>query len=222
LRMKSTRWSIFLLAINLVASALLPGVQAASSTTLARGKMLYGKYCTFCHGKDGRGHTPMERVLQPPPRKFADPVEMARLTRDDIYLAIKAGRPGTAMPAWGRLLDESGIRDVTRYVQSLKQPLPPGMTQTDFDIRVGERIYRQYCVVCHGGKGKGQTTIGLSLHRPPQNFTDVVGMARLSNRELTDAIKNGKPDTAMVAWESILNDEDIRRIILFIRQIHLQ
>ena len=220
--MKSTRWSIFLLAINLVASALLPGVQAASSTTLARGKMLYSKYCTFCHGKDGQGHTPMERVLQPPPRKFADPVEMARLDSNDIYLAIKKGRPRTAMPAWGRLLKESDIRDVMYYVQSLKQPRPPGMTQKDFDIRVGERIYRQHCVVCHGGKGNGQTTVGLALPRHPQNFTDVAGMARLSNRELANAIKDGKPDTAMVAWKSILNDEDIRRIILFIRQIHRQ
>jgi len=220
--MKTTWWSIFPLAINLVASALLPGVQAASSTAPAHGKILYNKYCTFCHGKAGQEHTPMERVLQPPPRKFADPVEMARLTSNDIYLAIKEGRPGTAMPAWGRLLNESDIRDVMHYVQSLKQPLPPGMTQKDFDIRVGERIYRQHCVVCHGGKGNGQTTIGLALHRHPQNFTDVVGMAHLSDRELASTIEDGKPDTAMVAWKSILNDEDIRRIILFIRQIHPQ
>jgi len=106
-----------------------------------------------------------------------------------------------------------------QYVKNLKQPLPVGMTQAEFNLRVGERIYQQYCVVCHGGKGNGQTNIGQVLPRHPQDFTDVKKMAHLSNRQLVETIKNGKPNTAMVAWKNILDNEDIQRVILFIRQM---
>jgi len=213
--MKITVWHTCLLVITLAISTIVPDIQAAP----AQGKLLYTKHCAFCHGKDGQGGTPMARVLQPPPRKLADPVEMARLNDDDIYQAIKQGKSGTAMPVWGRFLNESQIRDVMQYVKSLKQPLPASMTHAEFDLRVGEHIYRQYCIVCHGGKGNGQTHIGQVLPRHPQDFTDVKKMAHLSNRQMAEAIRNGKPNTAMVAWENILNTENIRRVILFIRQM---
>jgi len=213
--MKVAVWRICLFIIVLAVSSIVPDIQASP----AQGKVLYTKYCAFCHGKVGQGRTPMARVLQPPPRIFADPVAMARLNDNDLYRAIKQGKSGTAMPVWGRLLTESQIRDVMQYVKSLKQPLPAGMTQTDFDIRVGERIYRQYCIVCHGMQGNGQTHIGRVLTRHPRDFTNVEKMAHLSNRQMVEAIRNGKPKTAMVAWKNILNSEDVRRVILFIRQI---
>jgi mono/diheme cytochrome c family protein len=43
-------------------------------------------------------------------------------------------------------------------------------------------------------------------------------MARLSDKAMADAIAHGRPGTAMAPWGGVLNPEDIRRVVFFIRQ----
>ena len=52
---------------------------------------------------------------------------------------------------------------------------------------------------------------------PPRNFTDKKAMAQLTDKQMTDAIMNGKDGTAMAPWGGILNPSDIRRVIRYIR-----
>jgi len=105
---------------------------------------------------------------------------------------------------------------------SLVQPLPTGMTRARLDALVGEQIYRQSCVVCHGEKGDGQTPLGQSLVPRPRDFTRAQEMAAISDRQLAQVIAGGSPGTAMAPWRGVLNSEDIRRVILFIRQTFLR
>lgn len=185
---------------------------------LSRGKDLYKQYCTVCHGTHGAADTPLGRILQPPPRNLADPVAMARINYTLIQEAIRDGKPGSSMPAWKQILNRQQIDDLTVYVESLKQPRPAGMSQNDFDAAVGGRIYQSYCGICHGNLGNAQTTIGHVLVDKPRDFTDAQAMTRLSNEDMARAIAYGRPGTAMVAWQTILNPEDIRRVVLFIRR----
>jgi mono/diheme cytochrome c family protein len=170
-----------------------------------------------CHGENGRADTEAARVLDPPPRKFADPVEMARVDDGRMYLAIKVGRSGTAMASWSHLLSPEEIIDVMRYVRTLVPPLPAGMTQTDLDVEVGRRIYSQYCVACHGEKGDGKTQLGRTLAPRPRDFTDSRAMKAIADKDLARAIMEGRPGTAMAPWRGVLNHEDVRRVILYIR-----
>ena len=185
---------------------------------LLRGKDLYEQYCTVCHGTHGAADTPLGRILQPPPRNLADPVAMARINDARLHEAIREGKPGTSMPAWNRILNIQQIEDLTVYVKSLKKPRPEGMSQDDFDARVGGEIYRSYCGICHGDAGNAQTNIGHVLINKPRDFTDPASMAKLSNEEMARAIAFGRPGTAMVAWQTILSPEDIRNVVLFIRR----
>lgn len=185
---------------------------------LGRGKEIYRQYCTACHGLKGEADTPLGRILQPPPRSLTDPVAMARIDDAQLRKAIKDGRPGTSMPAWGRILSAAQIDDVTVYVKHLKRPRPTGMSQDDFDAAVGGRIYHSYCGICHGNGGNANTRIGQVLLDKPRDFTDARSMAKLTNEEMARAIAFGRPGTAMVAWQTILSPEDIRRVILFIRR----
>ncbi|MBI4269805.1 MAG: c-type cytochrome [Candidatus Rokubacteria bacterium] len=197
----------------------LAGPQSALSPrqlSLEVGRRIYERECVFCHGMDGRADTEVAKVLHPPPRNFADPVEMARLDDGRMYSAIKLGRPGTAMGGHGELLTPAEIIDVMRYLRTLVQPLPPGMTQARLDVVVGERIYRQDCVVCHGEQGNGQTPVGQHLMPRPADFTRL--SATVSDKDLAQVIARGRPGTAMAPWLGVLNSEDIRRVILFIRQ----
>ncbi len=182
------------------------------------GRRIYERECAFCHGVDGRADTEAAKVLHPPPRKFADPIEMARVDDGRMYSAIKLGRSGTAMGGHGEVLSPAEIIDVMRYIRTLVRPLPAGMTREQFDVVVGQRIYRQHCVACHGEKGDAQTPLGQSLVPRPRDFTRVQAMAAISDAELGQAIARGRPGTAMAPWRGVLNSEDVRRVILFIRR----
>ena len=122
------------------------------------------------------------------------------------------------MAGWGDRLSPVEIIDVMRYIRSLEQPLPAGMTRDQLDVKVGAGIYKQYCVACHGEKGNAQTALGKALVPPPRNFTDASAMAQISDKQMTSTIMNGKDGTAMAPWGGILNPQDIRRVILYIRQ----
>jgi cytochrome c oxidase cbb3-type subunit III len=185
--------------------------------SLEIGRKIYNRECASCHGADGRAETEIAKVLNPRPRNFADPLGMARVDDGRMYLAIFRGRPGTAMGGRGELLAPSEIIDLMRYVRTLVQPLPPGMTPAKLDAAVGEQVYRQYCVACHGEEGNGQTTLGKHLVPPPRDFTRAQAMASISDSALAESVTRGIAGTAMAPWDGALSKEDIRRVIAFIR-----
>ena len=206
--------------IDYVRSFALPQAAKLSVEQLSFGigRRIYNKDCELCHGKDGRGDTEVAKLLRPPPRNLADPIEMARVDDGRMYSAIKLGRRGTGMAGWGELLSPAEMIDVIRYVRILVQPLPPGMTPADLDVAVGERIYRQACAPCHGEKGDGQTPVGLKLVPRPRDFNKPQELTAISDKEMAQVIARGIPGTAQAAWGRVLNSEDIRRVVLFIRQ----
>ena len=191
---------------------------SAERLSVEVGRRIYEKECASCHGVDGRADTEVAKVLNPPPSKFADPVAMARLDDGRMYLAIFRGRPGTAMGGRGELLAPAEIIDVMRYVRTLARRPPEGMKPAQLDVQVGEQIYRQHCMACHGEDGKGHTSLGRHLVPAPRDFTRTAEMASISDNALTQAITRGTPGTAMAPWDGVLNNEDVRRVILFIRQ----
>ncbi len=194
-----------------------PGL-TAEQLSVEVGRRIYQKDCAPCHGLDGRADTQAAKALNPRPGDFTDPIEMARVDDGRLYTAVKLGRPGTAMGGWGELLSPVEIIDLMRYVRSLERPLPPGVKSAGLDVLVGERIYKRHCVPCHGEKGEARTPLGRSLVPHPRDFTDAQAMGRVSDKRMAEVIAHGSPGTGMAPWGGILNPEDIRRVILYIRQ----
>ena len=87
----------------------------AQSGNVARGKVLFIKYCTGCHGPQGdgegyrflRGPDPANLTL-PSTRKKSDA---------DLFKTLHAGKPN--MPPWKTRLSEKESRDVLAYVRTL-------------------------------------------------------------------------------------------------------
>ncbi|HSB68486.1 MAG TPA: c-type cytochrome [Candidatus Methylomirabilis sp.] len=194
-----------------------PGL-SAEQISLEVGRRIYQRECATCHGVEGRADTEAAKVLNPHPRNFSDPVEMSRVDDGRMYTAIKLGRPGTAMGGRGELLSPTEIIDVMRYIRTLVKPLPAGMTPARLDVEVGRQIYGDHCAACHGEKGDGQTPLGQGLLPRPADFTNAQKMASISDRDLTQAILRGRPGTSMAPWRGVLNSEDVRRVVRFIRQ----
>ncbi|MHC1745315.1 MAG: cytochrome c [Syntrophobacteraceae bacterium] len=71
-----------------------------TSELLSKGAKLYGEKCAGCHGSQGNGHTPMEKILNPPPRDFTLPLNDWTVTRGSpakIFKVISEGIPDTSM-----------------------------------------------------------------------------------------------------------------------------
>ncbi len=89
---------------------------------LLHGKAVYDKRCVQCHGVTGDGDGPQAEYLDPLPRdyrrgifKFTSTPIGSKPRRSDLIRTLKHGVPGTAMPAFDRLLD----RDMKSLVDYL-------------------------------------------------------------------------------------------------------
>lgn len=80
----------------------------------------------------------------------------------------------------------------------------------------GKLVYEKSgCSICHGIHGKGDGPLSGNLDPKPRDFTDFEETARISDMSMFHAIKNGIPDTAMVAWN--LTDDQIFDTIAYIK-----
>ena len=75
----------------------------------------------------------------------------------------------------------------------------------------GAAIYKQKCQMCHGADGKGFPAI-----KTP-DLTDPKWQASVSDKQMTEVIKNGKKGTPMPAFADKLKDDEIQAVVKFIR-----
>lgn len=94
------------------ASAEAPAVDAAA------GKQLYDRNCLACHGAAGAGDGPASRALRPPPTAFNTAAFWTDKKPAEVKAAIRSGRPGTSMMAFGSL-DDAELNNVVAYLRSL-------------------------------------------------------------------------------------------------------
>lgn len=71
----------------------------------------------------------------------------------------------------------------------------------------GKAIYNQYCVFCHKADGKGGG---------PMNAADLT-KTKLTEKELSEVIKNGKVNKMMPSFKSSLNEPQIEKIVEYIK-----
>jgi mono/diheme cytochrome c family protein len=81
----------------------------------------------------------------------------------------------------------------------------------------GAEVFQTNCVMCHGPQGHGDGPAGASLEPKPKNLALLEDSA--SDAYLFWRINEGKPGTGMVAWESILTEEQIWQTVSFIRSL---
>jgi mono/diheme cytochrome c family protein/Tol biopolymer transport system component len=94
----------------------------ADSATLAAGRQLYAANCVACHGATGRGDGPAAVGLRPQPADFMEHMTPGKHTDGQVFLWIKNGYPGTAMPAWGGRLSDDEIWRIVVYLRTFGQP----------------------------------------------------------------------------------------------------
>lgn len=140
------------------------------------GKKLYQRWCTQCHGIEGKGDGPAAEFVYPRPRDFTLALFKVRSTPSgqlptdhDLFKVIGEGLPGTSMPAWKKFLTENERWQLMYYVKTFdslelfkdeppKQQVavgaPPDVTSEM--IARGRNLYQaKKCWDCHGQQGRG-------------------------------------------------------------------
>lgn len=165
---------------------------------LDAGKKLYQRWCTQCHGDEGKGDGPAADFVYPRPRNFTMAIFKVRTTLSgqlptdhDLFNIISKGLPGTSMPAWEKFIPENDRWQLVHYVKTFDElglfkeepakekvviDTPPKMTPEL--IAKGKDIYQQKkCWQCHGpqGRGDGVSAAGMKdewgFPIRPVNFT---------------------------------------------------
>jgi len=152
-------------------------ILASSPKLLDLGKRIYEQRCSPCHGLDGKGEGEAAYLLYPKPRDFV--IAQYRMvstwervpTDEDLYYVISRGIPGSAMPAWAHL-DQESRWALVHYLKSFaKRPFQASVEESEGGkgvIKVPEQppynaeaesrakmMFKEACAPCHGLTGRG-------------------------------------------------------------------
>lgn len=106
--------------------------RSPSELCLARGRILYGRYCAICHGEagDGDGFNAynVKAAFGVSPTAFADSAVFSSLDPDTALIAIRAGGHAVgktaAMPPWGQTLTSGEVVDLWQWIRFLAHRVP--------------------------------------------------------------------------------------------------
>jgi high-affinity iron transporter len=91
------------------------------------------------------------------------------------------------------------------------------------DPEAGKALYQQYCATCHGASGHGDGPVAATLNPRPANHADHVFMAGLTDAHLYQVIAKGGASVGkspmMAPWGGVINDQGIRDLIAYLRQL---
>lgn len=91
------------------------------SSTLAdgsRGRIVYSKNCSVCHGEKGDGRSRAQGSLNPPPRDFTSAAAKTDLSIERMITSVTYGRADTAMAGFKTQLSKEDISAVVDYIRA--------------------------------------------------------------------------------------------------------
>ncbi len=157
----------------------------ATEELLEKGRAIYFRRCSFCHGLLGDGEGPAAKYLDPRPRDFTLGTFKFRTTQsgelptnEDLFRTVSRGLPGTAMQAFDSDLIKNGLSEDDRWaVIGYIKTFAPEFDDPELDpvktgkvialpasraphnaetIARGKAVFeRAKCWSCHGKFGRG-------------------------------------------------------------------
>jgi cytochrome c oxidase cbb3-type subunit 3 len=162
---------------------------------------LYAANCSGCHGAEGE---------LGPARPLRDPLYLAIVPTAVLAETIRAGVPGTPMPAFaqsegGSLTDAQIDALVAGLVKRWGASVPGGLPAysealasargvAPGDPTRGDRAFGRFCAECHGADGRGSDKGG--------SVVDSAFLGLVSDQGLRTAVIVGRRDLDMPTWRS--------------------
>lgn len=92
---------------------------ADDAVTIARGRAVFLKNCSPCHGPEADGKGVASVGLEPPPANFREGKRLSSKGDDFVFWRIATGIPDTAMPAFAGTISEEDRWAILRFLRSL-------------------------------------------------------------------------------------------------------
>jgi cytochrome c oxidase cbb3-type subunit 3 len=159
------------------------------------GQRMFANNCAQCHGADARGSNGFPDL--------SDSDWIWGGTPDSIKTSITNGRMA-AMPAWGPMLGDDGVRDTAAFVMSLSG------REVDADQAVaGKEKYDMICIACHGADGTGNPMLGAP------NLANGIWLYGGDTEQVMNSIREGR-NGVMPAHSDLLSEDKIHLITAYI------
>lgn len=150
---------------------------AKDPAALEIGSRLFANHCAICHGSDAKGSPGFPNLADKDWRWGGDTAT--------IMSSIMHGRTGV-MPAWGGIIGEDGVKNVSAYVRQeiagLKNP-----EGTTFDMEKGKQVFQTTCVACHTPQGTGMAVLGAPDLTYPAGWIWGTSLSQIEN-----TVRNGR------------------------------
>jgi mono/diheme cytochrome c family protein len=187
-------------------------------------KALFIELCARCHGEKGDGMGVMSPVVLPRPRVFTNAKFFNWLPEARAHKAIREGVPGTAMPPFGKILDDESTTALFGYVrntfiaekrdadadQAAKKRQVPEKNPVAYgaeSVQRGRGIFLERCFGCHGRIGDGKGPNALEMLPRPRNLANHSFFAGLPDSRLFESITYGIVGTGMPPWDMLPESE---------------
>jgi cytochrome c oxidase cbb3-type subunit 3 len=167
---------------------------------LKMGGRLFASNCSVCHGSDAKGAFGFPNLTDSDWRWGGD-AQMIKTT-------IMGGRMA-AMPAWGEILGEAGVKNVAAYVRHdlAGLPLP---ADSSADLVAGQQVFSTTCVACHGANGHGTEAMGAPNLTHPAGFIYGTSLAQLQQ-----TIRHGRQGH-MPAQNELLGNDKVQLLAAYV------
>jgi cytochrome c oxidase cbb3-type subunit 3 len=167
----------------------------SNSEGLRMGARMFANNCSVCHGVAALGAYGFPNLTDNDWLYGGEP--------ETIVQTITEGRQG-AMPAWGEVLQEDGVRDVASYVLTLS-----GKEADEEMAARGKTQFEMFCTACHGPDGTGMQMLGAP------NLTDATWLYGGSFEEISHTIRAGRGGV-MPAHKDLLSEDKIKLISAYV------
>jgi len=159
------------------------------------GQRMFANNCAQCHGADANGSYGFPNL--------ADGDWLWGANPKDIKSTISDGRRA-AMPSWGPMLGDDGVRDVAAYVLRLN-----GRDVDDAHADAGKAQFDTLCVACHGSDATGNPMFGAP------NLTNGIWLYGGEDEEIMHSIRSGR-NGVMPAHSEMLSEDKIHLIAAYV------
>lgn len=110
---------------------------------------------------------------------------------------------------------------IYRFAAAAVFMLWSGIAHAAGDAAEGERLYKAFCVQCHGLKGDGKGVNAATMEVQPRDHTDSKEMGARTDADFFKAIKQGgaavNKSILMPNWDENLTDDQIQDVIAYLR-----
>lgn len=107
------------------------GSAKAVSAATAKGKEIYNRDCSMCHGDNGNGQSDLAKDMQLTLKDWTDPKSLADMSDQQLFDMIRKGKDKMPPEDPGRAKDDE-IRSIILYIRDFSKnpPAAPATTPT--------------------------------------------------------------------------------------------